>query len=241
MDCTEIGDEVELLYECYCLGYNGYNNRFCTHQLGSSTNQDYCFFTPYCKDTFGCVGQHHAQCRILNKQYTEAEYKELVPKIIEHMKKTGEWGEFFPIELSPFAYNQSMANTAMPLSKEEALAKGFDWREEDESTTYDGPKYDIPESIDEVSDEICEKILTCEVTGKNYRIVKPELKFYRDMKLPIPRICWEERHQQRARLRNKRDLYDRHCAECDVALQTTCNPSQPEKVLCEACFNNAVN
>jgi hypothetical protein len=28
---------------------------------------------------------------ILNKQYTKEEYEELVPKIIEHMKKTGEW------------------------------------------------------------------------------------------------------------------------------------------------------
>jgi len=28
---------------------------------------------------------------ILNKQYSKEEYEELVPKIIEHMQKTGEW------------------------------------------------------------------------------------------------------------------------------------------------------
>ena len=44
---------------------------------------------------------------IFEKSYSEEEYNELVPKIIEHMKGGGEWGEFFPISHSPFGYNET--------------------------------------------------------------------------------------------------------------------------------------
>jgi hypothetical protein len=44
-----------------------------------------------CQDCFACVGLRHKQYCILNKQYTRDEYEVLVPRIIEHMKKTGEW------------------------------------------------------------------------------------------------------------------------------------------------------
>ena len=47
-----------------------------------------------------------------------------MPKIIEHMKKNNEWGRFFPMEYSPFAYNDSLASEYFPLSKEEVLKRG---------------------------------------------------------------------------------------------------------------------
>ena len=55
---------------------------------------------------------------ILNKQYTKEEYEALVSKIIEQMNTmpyvdkngvTYKYGEFFPIELSPFGYNETVA------------------------------------------------------------------------------------------------------------------------------------
>lgn len=38
-------------------------------------------------------------------------------KIIEHMKSTGEWGQFFPLTLSPFAYNETAANYHFPFEQ----------------------------------------------------------------------------------------------------------------------------
>ncbi|HRI36281.1 MAG TPA: hypothetical protein PK765_04380 [bacterium] len=60
---------------------------------------------------------------ILNKQYTEEEYNTLVPKIIAHMRETGEWGEFFSPNLSPFGYNETVAMEYFPLTKEQALSQ----------------------------------------------------------------------------------------------------------------------
>jgi len=54
----------------------------------------------------------------LNKQYTKEEYEKLVPKIIEHMKKTSEWGEFFPASISPFGYEETAAMDYYPATKQ---------------------------------------------------------------------------------------------------------------------------
>jgi hypothetical protein len=46
-----------------------------------------------------------------------------VPQIIERMMQDGEWGEFFPATMSPFGYNETVANEYYPLSKSEATEK----------------------------------------------------------------------------------------------------------------------
>lgn len=79
-----------------------------------------CFHSSYC---FGCVGLRNKSYCILNKQYTKEEYEVLVPQIIKKMQADDKWGEFFPITMSPFAYNETVAQEYFPLSKEEALAK----------------------------------------------------------------------------------------------------------------------
>lgn len=201
----------------------------------------YCDSCSYCKDCFGCIGMKHAQYCILNKQYSKEEYETLVPKIIDHMTKSKEWGEFFPMAMSPFAYNESVAGDFFPLSKEKILAKNLIYREEKQNFKYDGPPVQIPEKISDVDDDICKQILTCEVSGKNYRIQPAELNFYRKMNLPVPHLCPDERHKQRMALRNPRQLFERNCDKCGVDIQTTFAPDRPEKVYCEECYLKEIN
>ena len=70
------------------------------------------------------------------------------------------YGEFFPSELSPFAYNESIAQEYFPLTKEEALAKGFTWQDS-EARNYkiDIGNGDLPDNIKDVSDDILGKII----------------------------------------------------------------------------------
>ncbi len=228
------------------------NSSFC-FDVHSSVNMLYSGLCFNCKDCFGCIGLKHAQYCILNKQYTKEEYEKIRGKIIEHMKNSPlvplnegegaqsasggvEWGQFFPMELSPFAYNESVANEYFPLSKEEIEKRGLKYRAEKQSFKYDGPKYEIPAKISDVPDDICDKILTCEATGKYYKIQKAELKFYRKMNLPVPRLCPDERHKRRMALRNPRTLFERSCNDCGKDIQTTFAPDRPEKVLCEECY-----
>jgi len=48
----------------------------------------YSMFCIGAKHCFGCVGIKNKEYCIFNKQYTKEQYEELVPKIINHMKKT---------------------------------------------------------------------------------------------------------------------------------------------------------
>ena len=49
------------------------------------------------------------------------------------MKKRGEWGEFFPGMVSPFAYNETVASEYYPLFKTEAEKQGFRWFDKNEA------------------------------------------------------------------------------------------------------------
>ena len=52
------------------------------------------------------------------KSFAPSGASKLKEKIIEHMQETKEWGEYFPGNVSPFAYNESMAQDYFPLTKE---------------------------------------------------------------------------------------------------------------------------
>ncbi|MEI7511459.1 MAG: hypothetical protein WCJ84_04855 [Candidatus Peregrinibacteria bacterium] len=240
MDCSEVGDGAELLYECNGVGYGAQNNCFVSNALSKVNNSTYSFHIPFSSDLFGCVGLHHQQYCILNKRYSKDEYFALKTKIIEHMKKAGEWGEFFPISLSPFGYNETVAQDYFPMTKEEIMKRGWKGKDEEESAKYEGPKVQIPSTIGETQDSICDQILECEQCAKNYRIAKPELKFYRKMNLPVPHSCPKCRHLARMKLRNPRKLYHRNCGNCGTGIETTYAPERPEKVLCEKCYEQAL-
>jgi hypothetical protein len=153
------------------------------------------------------------------------------------MRTTGEWGEFFPRSMSPYGYNETNAIDYFPQTREESLQKGFLWRDEtDQQETYLGPVFDPPEAISGIGNDICEKILLCEVTGKPFKIIPQELKFYREMGLPLPRRSFEQRHKDRINKRNPRHLWNRECANCHKAIQTTYNPDRPEIIYCEDCY-----
>ncbi|MEK7218807.1 MAG: hypothetical protein AAB728_05075, partial [Patescibacteria group bacterium] len=168
-------------------------------------------------NVFGCVGMRHKQYCVLNKQYTKEEYEALVPRIIAHMRKegsgsamnpspegtSGSWGDYLRPELSTMGYNETLAQDYFPLTKEKVLQKGWQWHEEtDPQNQYLGPDYVIPEHINDVPDDITKQILRCSVTGKPYKIIPQELKFYRQMGIPIPRKCPDQRHKERMALRN---------------------------------------
>jgi hypothetical protein len=201
----------------------------------------YCDMVNNSSNLFGCIALNHKKYCILNKQYTKEEYEELVPRIIEHMKKSGEWGQFFPVSISPFAYNETVANEYYPLSREEVLAKGWRWHGEAENGGVETEfVYEIPDNILEVSDEIIGKALKCEVTGRPYKIIQQELEFYRKMNLPIPRRCPDQRHNDRSELRDPRRLWERKCGSCGKMMSSVYAPERSEKVYCEECYLKAV-
>lgn len=122
LDVDIWGERLDRTYECIIVGEASSNLHFSLCIWANTSDLLYC---AYCinnvQDCFGCIGLRNARYCILNKQYTKQEYEVLVPRIIEHMRKTGEWGEFFPASLSHFGYNQTMNMIVKPLTREEVL------------------------------------------------------------------------------------------------------------------------
>jgi hypothetical protein len=241
-DTNIFGDNSEWLYNCIATGGNCTQNAFCMHVWSGSSNNFYSNLLIGCNECFGCCSLFHKRYCILNKQYSKEQYFELRDKIIQHMKKTGEWGEFFPPEISVLGYNITQGNEFYPLSKEEVLKRGWKW--DDNKQEVQKIKDDkiegssLPETIDEVSGDILNKAIICEVSGRPFMIQKNELQFYQRYKIPLPRKHSEIRYQERLKLRNPFILHHRTCDRdgCNNEFDTTFALDRPEKVYCEKCY-----
>jgi len=257
-DCYDTsfqGFGSELVYEV-AHGFGNSNTAFGVRNL---SNQDsrYNEECHNCLNIFGCEGLQKKQYCILNKQYSKEEYEKLVPRIIQHMHempyvdekgKIYKYGEFFPSELSPFTYNETIAQEYFPLTKEEALEQGYLWSEvEDRNYKIDIESKDLPDDIKNVTDDIINKVIACGHGGKckhqcteAFKIIPEEFKFYKRMNLPLPRLCPNCRHFERIGQRNPLKLWERNCNKCKVEVKTSYGPRGPEIIYCEKCYQNEI-
>ncbi len=236
-DCHGWGLPTELGYETHLSGQNAYNVRFSESCWDNVSDLLYCRYCMYaCKYLFGCVGLQRKSYCILNKEYSQEEYEKLVPRIIEHMKKAGEWGEFFPMSISPYGYNETEGARFWPLSKEDAKRLGAKWKDEDQTKKSSTPPVEIPYKIDDVSDEIVGKTLVCDDCSKEYKLIAQELALYRRIGVPVPRKCHDCRYKSRVAMRSPRQLFERDCDKCGMKIQSTYSSGASERVYCEKCY-----
>jgi hypothetical protein len=279
MDAYAAYTTSELCYETVGSGAPAYNAKFC-YLPWTGSNQTYCINAfSGCHNCFGCNHIHNKEYCILNKQYSKEEYEALVPKIIQHMKdmpytdqkgRIYGYGEFFPSDLSPFAYNETIAQQYFPTVKEEALNAGYRWRD-DENRNYGITKKaaDLPDNVKEISGDILNEVIGCahgqtcnEQCTQAFKILKDELEFYKKFNLPLPRLCPNCRHYERLKQRNPLKLWRRKCqcagaksedgvyrntvahahgkAHCPNEFETSYAPNKPDIVYCEECYNAEV-
>jgi hypothetical protein len=215
---------------------------------------EYCESCHHLSNAFGCIAVRKGNYMILNKQYTKEEYFELKKKIDEQIKNEEDYGQFFPADLAPFGYNETLAQDFFPLERNVALERGYRWQEKNTGTfgKETMPENTIPSSITTVTDAITSEILACSECGKNYKITKAEFDFYKRMNLPIPHKDFECRHQARMAKRNPRKLYPGKCmceienhlnhtgTKCGENFETSYSPERKEIVYCESCYNQEI-
>ena len=162
------------------------------------------------------------------------------------------------MELSPFGYNETTAQEYFPLNKEQAVANGYNWRELKERNYKITKKIgDVPDSITEIPDSILDEVIACEHKGEcgedcitAFKILPEDLKFYRRMNLPLPRLCPNCRRYQRLKQRNPLKLWSRSCmcdkkhhnhdGQCKEKFETSYSPDRPEIIYCEKCYQQEV-
>lgn len=237
-DVSAGGWESALLYEMIS-DAEAYHTAFCSSVItGRDLQYSRCVWNA--KNCFGSISlQGRHRFVILNKQYEENEYQNLRTRIVEHMKTTREYGEFFPPALSPFEYNRSMPIDYMPLSREEALKRGFRWYEGGKKARQNAT-YAIPNRIDDVPDSVVDEVLKCAECDKNYRVIAQEVKLHHQMKVPLPKFCWPCRLQKLIQSRLPRALFKNTCKKCSAPIETPYAPDRPEMIYCESCYLSEV-
>lgn len=200
-----------LAWSYECISTAGNQQLFSDHHWTNGSDLTYCSYSMNSNNCFGCVGVRKGEYCILNKQYSKKEYELMLGRVIEHMQKTGEWGECFMPRYSRYSYNETVAQTYFPLSRDEAVALGYSWRESDNKNN-----------------------------EKAFRLTRQEQEFYTKMGLPAPRKHPELRMKAREELRNPRKLRQTNCDSCKMEMFTTYPADFPGKVYCEACYLTSV-
>jgi len=251
-DCLAIVEKSELCYENLSTRVTS-RAAFVIGSWDSNLNVWLSQYVIGARNIFGCMGLRKKSFCILNKQYSEAEYTALVEQIVSDMKKLGEFGEFFPISKSAFAYNETLANDYYPLTKDAAILKGYRWKD-DVGGTFGREtikSFEMPDKIEDVPDNITSEVLKCGQCTKNFRIIQKEFDFYKLIKVPLPRQCPDCRYYDRLSFRSPRKLWHRQCMcdknhthhteRCNNEFETSYASDRPEIVYCEQCYQQEVS
>jgi len=276
-DCDHFGKNSQDSYQVSTI-YPG-NKVLFSRFIFESHDISYSYNCHNCSNLFGCIGLRNKSYCILNKQYSKEEYTKLIPKLMKHMDdlpyknnmgRVYEYGDFFPAELSPFAYNETVAQELFPLTKKEAEEQGYLWREKiSKEYTSDISANDLPDSLSKIDGTITEKVISCQHGGscthqctKAFRITQTEFDFYKKLSIPIPRLCYNCRYCERIAKRNPVKLWHRECqcagsassnnvykntrthehndSACSNEFETPYSPNRKEIVYCEKCYQQEV-
>ncbi len=234
------GFNSEKILECASVGYS--SNMIGTVTTANCQNIFYSCFLNNCHDCIGCDGLKNAEYCILNKQYSKEEYEKLKNQIIKELTEKDLYGLMLPLEVVPFAYNETIAQDNMSLTKEEALAQGFRWEDDIQMTKgkVTLKTEDIPDHIKDVKDSITNEILKCIECERNYKITEQELLFYHKMILPIPRKCFFCRHKDRIHRRGPFKFFIRKCSNCGIDTHTNLTEEVAPIMYCEKCYQQEV-
>jgi hypothetical protein len=188
---------------------------------------------------------------ILNKKYSKEDYEALTEKIREHMRTMPytdaqglvyRYGEFFPVGLSMFAYNETIAQNFFPLSEREAAEKGYRWREtETKEYVVTLPAADLPDHIRDATDVLLNEINGCSVCGRGFKLIPAELALLRRMNVPLPRECPFCRINEKFTqwVKNLR-VIPRTCSRCASTFDTGYTEEEAPYILCKKCYQSEV-
>lgn len=244
-DCMDLwiaGPNLFLSYEGGSI-LNSSHIKFSSYAIRDGLNLEYCLECFDCQHCFGCIGLHHKKYHIFNKPYLEKDYYQLLDKIKTKTLKDREYGEFFPLSMSLHPYNDTYAIIEFPLTREQVLSKGWLWHDEPQTPPdLRGLELvevkDVPKDIKEVGDDILQKAIVCQVSGKPFRLIRPELDFYRKNNLPIPTRHPFQRILERFQKRNPAKLWKATCAKCLQDMATSYSPEKQKelKIYCQNCY-----
>jgi len=220
--------------KCYDVKF-GYNLTQCRFAQYSA----FCF---QCKNIFGCCGLVGKEYFIFNKPYSKDEYEKKKREIIDEMKKSGEYGQFFPGYFAANPYEESLSGFYFPLDDEDKEKWGF------RSPAHISKRgssclseNDVPDSAADADNMLLCKVFWDEEAHKPFKILKEDIELSKKLSVPLPWSYYTRRIKENFELipfsGATRTLA---CAKCSKDTQTSWPIRYKNRIVCEDCYHNEV-
>jgi len=221
---------AELAYMCslpvYC-----YEARRC-FSVSHCRFVEYCAYMQNCQYCFGCCGLVNRKYCVLNKQYSEEEYEELVEKIKGCMKESGEWDRFFPGYFAPNPYDESYSGFHFPL---EDKGEYRDAELLEKSDVKTAEVSEIPDRLGDVDEEwVVKQVFWDEEYQRPFQIQTADIEFAKKLGIALPRTYYINRMQSNFRwMPMIGSLRDGVCGKSGVPIRTNWPAEYDGRILCE--------
>ena len=214
-----------------------YDVRF-VYNLVQCKYLEYCAQCFQCQYCFGCCGLVGKKYCIFNKQYTPEEYEKKKTECIAAMKRTGEYGQFFPGTFAANPYEESIAAFYWPLSREEGKKLGFHMKEEEEPRVMDAlDPSAIPDRSGDATEEITKSVFWDDTAKRPFQIQSSDLAFAKELGCPLPNAYYARRLQENFRLIPfSGELRTSACGKCQKHVETSWPKEYDGRILCEECY-----
>ncbi|MBU0531082.1 MAG: hypothetical protein ABIG32_00860 [Candidatus Uhrbacteria bacterium] len=217
------------------------------NSVGGSLHLEYCLQCIDCENCFGCVGLRRKKFCIFNRQFTEDDYWKQLDEIKCALLARGEYGEFFPLAMSPCYFPQSGAAMYFGATAEDGRQLGaaeYDPESlgaigEDLIDTAKTRRSDeVPDSIDALDvDEWAGTPIMDTESKRRFAMIKPEIAHYQKLRIAPPDRHPVFRIQQMMRRANIAVFEEVRCAKCHQSLTVAKNLAFPQRTIyCEACY-----
>ena len=158
------------------------------------------------------------------------------------MKKTGEYGKFFPAYFAQNPYDESWSSFYFPLSKEEQEMQGFKYMppiERRKQEYLDSSA--VPDSNKDFSSEDLTKIYWDEKYKRPFKIREADVKFSQRMGIPLPNTYYIRRMQENFKfVPFEGKLRKVNCGKCSKEIETSWPSNFDGRILCEEDYLNVV-
>lgn len=196
---------------------------------------DYLAYCVGCENCIGCAWLHKKNYCIFNKPYSKQEFAELQKRLIDHMKSTGEWGQFFPGDFAPNVYEDSLSAAFWPLTRDMPNISWFRMLQNPHVKLDSYLSSDtISESSFEADEWVTKQIYWDKIARKPFTILSQDINFCRTLFVPLP-----DTHYIRRILHNlswmpfNGELRTTKCAKSGKEIQTSWPAEYDGRILSE--------
>ena len=244
-DCVFVGAPVSA-NTCYYTNtpVNASRVKF-SHFTPDCQNVEYSSYCFNCENCFGCVGLRYKKFYIFNKEYSEEVYWNKLDEVKCAMLDRGEYGEMLPLSFAP-TYLPDGGGPMVYMMKNEELEKlgGTIYPPDSEGAsgvigdvgemkTVD----DVPDRIDDMGDDWAGIPIYDPEYKRRFAYVKPELGFYRKLRIAAPRTHFVKRVLNLIMEQGSAIFFETTCGKCKTSVITTKHKDYPSRTIyCRTCY-----